>query len=52
MKMSRGRVEGSSHRTRVGWGALLNPPLEIKEKAGGWCWVALRLSPGDWMGRG
>lgn len=31
----------------VGEGSLLNPSLEIKEKAGGWCWVALRLSPGD-----
>lgn len=54
MKMSQGRVVGSSHRTRkgVGGGSLLNPSLEIKEKAGGWCWVALRLSPGDcgWEG--
>lgn len=46
--MSQGRVVSSSHRTRKGVGecSLLNP-LEIKEKAGGWCWVAFRLSTGD-----
>lgn len=33
--------------SQEGEGSLLNPSLEIKEKAGGWCWMALRLSPGD-----
>lgn len=55
MKMILGRVVGSSHRARkgLGVGSLPNPSLEIKEKAGGWCWVASRLSPGDWgLGEG
>lgn len=50
-----GRVVGSSHRARkgLGVGSSPNPSLEIKEKAGGWCWVASRLSPGDWgLGEG
>lgn len=48
-----GQAGSSDELGKLGVGSLLNPSLEIKEKAGGWIWSGrLRLSPGVGVGNG